>query len=176
MHVHDRTRRLCNRICPPSACAACGRGIRCASSLTRARLYLNPSLIRDSYHTRAPLHARGDENAMATTAAQKKSIRRRTVAYASALPDTTIKAYVWIPDQDPIAIVQIAHGMAEYAQRYDDFARFLACNGFLVCANDHIGHGGSCPSERWGNSSRERRRDHDRRHADAPPEDETGQR
>lgn len=99
---------------------------------------------------RTTLLTRGDENVMVMTTAQKKSIQRRTVAYASALPNTTIKAYVWIPDQDPIAIVQIAHGMAEYAQRYDDFARFLACNGFLVCANDHIGHGGSCPSERWG--------------------------
>ena len=38
-------------------------------------------------------------------------------------------------------VVQIAHGMAEHAQRYDRFASFLTQNGFAVLANDHRGHG-----------------------------------
>lgn len=51
----------------------------------------------------------------------------------------------------PRAIVQIVHGMAEHIERYDDFARYLAARGFAVCANDHIGHGGSVSSpDRWG--------------------------
>ncbi|MBR3861022.1 MAG: lysophospholipase [Oscillospiraceae bacterium] len=40
-------------------------------------------------------------------------------------------------------LVQIAHGIAEYAARYDAFAAFLADHGFLVVANDHLGHGQS---------------------------------
>ena len=40
-------------------------------------------------------------------------------------------------------VVQIAHGMCEYFGRYDAFARFLADNGYIVCGNDHLGHGGS---------------------------------
>jgi len=44
-------------------------------------------------------------------------------------------------DGAPHAIVQIAHGVGEYALRYDAFARVLAANGFAVYADDHRGHG-----------------------------------
>ena len=50
------------------------------------------------------------------------------------------------PDGAPVApraIVQIVHGMCEHMGRYDEFARFLARNGFAVCGEDHIGHGES---------------------------------
>ena len=53
------------------------------------------------------------------------------------------------PDGAPRGIVQIAHGIAEHVERYDGFAEFLAEHGFLVVANDHLGHGKSIhdPSE-----------------------------
>lgn len=44
---------------------------------------------------------------------------------------------------NPKAIVQIAHGMSERSERYKDFMLFLAGNGYVVCANDHLGHGRS---------------------------------
>lgn len=48
----------------------------------------------------------------------------------------------WLPaDETPRAVVQLAHGVAEYVDRYDDFARFLASNGYVVVGNDHLGHG-----------------------------------
>lgn len=47
------------------------------------------------------------------------------------------------PDTAPRAVIQIAHGIAEHVERYDDFMRFLADNGFIVYANDHLGHGKS---------------------------------
>ena len=51
-------------------------------------------------------------------------------------------AKVWLPeDGTPRAIVQLVHGVAEYVGRYDHFARFLAGHGFLVCGEDHLGHG-----------------------------------
>jgi len=43
--------------------------------------------------------------------------------------------------QPPIAVVQIAHGMAEHSGRYHEFANFLVSHGFVVYANDHRGHG-----------------------------------
>lgn len=52
-----------------------------------------------------------------------------------------ITFFCWLPEEDPIAIVQISHGMAEYAERYDDFAKFLNKNRIAVYANDHRGHG-----------------------------------
>lgn len=55
-----------------------------------------------------------------------------------------IRTLIWEDDElTPIGIVQLTHGMAEHIARYDDFARFLASNGFVVCGNDHLGHGKS---------------------------------
>lgn len=43
--------------------------------------------------------------------------------------------------------MQIVHGIAEYARRYDPFARYLTARGFLVVAEDHMGHGQSVNGE-----------------------------
>jgi alpha-beta hydrolase superfamily lysophospholipase len=61
----------------------------------------------------------------------------------------TIVYYEWAPAENSSvkAIVQIAHGMAEHAQRYDRFASFLVKNGFAVFANDHRGHGKTAGSQ-----------------------------
>lgn len=47
----------------------------------------------------------------------------------------------WEPVGAPVAIVQIVHGVAEHAARYEEFASYLVSNGFLVVAEDHMGHG-----------------------------------
>ncbi|MFC0598147.1 alpha/beta fold hydrolase [Streptomyces palmae] len=58
-----------------------------------------------------------------------------------------LATYTWLPaDGRPRAIVQIAHGAAEHALRYDRFARHLAEAGYLVLASDHRGHGATAPS------------------------------
>lgn len=49
----------------------------------------------------------------------------------------------WTPEGEPRAVFQIVHGIAEHIERYDDFARYLAKHGFLVVAEDHMGHGQS---------------------------------
>ena len=48
---------------------------------------------------------------------------------------------LWEPEGAPRAVVQIIHGIAEHIGRYDHFARFLTQRGFVVCADDHMGHG-----------------------------------
>lgn len=45
------------------------------------------------------------------------------------------------------AVIQIAHGMAEHKERYDEFATFLAENGYAVFVHDHLGHGESVDSK-----------------------------
>lgn len=49
----------------------------------------------------------------------------------------------WHPDSEPIGVVQILHGMAEYGERYEDFAKFLSKNGYAVYTHDHRKHGKS---------------------------------
>ena len=50
---------------------------------------------------------------------------------------------LWKPEGEPKAVVQLIHGIAEHIGRYDDFARFLNAHGYVVAADDHMGHGGS---------------------------------
>lgn len=52
-----------------------------------------------------------------------------------------LHVYVWEPKENPVAILQISHGMVEHLGRYDEFARFLADRGIIVIGNDHLGHG-----------------------------------
>ena len=54
---------------------------------------------------------------------------------------TTVHAEEWLPEGKPKAVLQIAHGVAEYVGRYNDFATFLAENGIAVVGEDHLGHG-----------------------------------
>ena len=70
-------------------------------------------------------------------------IKKENIKFLSSDNKTEINAYKWIPESNYKGVVQITHGMAEYIDRYDDFARFLAKNGFLVIGHDHLGHGKS---------------------------------
>lgn len=45
------------------------------------------------------------------------------------------------------AVIQLVHGMAEHILRYQDFAVYLAKRGYIVCGNDHAGHGLSVENE-----------------------------
>lgn len=55
---------------------------------------------------------------------------------------TDIFVYNWVPENIKVkGIVQISHGMAETAHRYERFARSLTNRGYIVYANDHRGHG-----------------------------------
>ncbi|CAM5672401.1 hydrolase [Streptomyces spiroverticillatus] len=65
-----------------------------------------------------------------------------TPGTATAHDGVQIATYTWLPDSGrPRALVQIAHGAAEHAQRYDRFARHLLSHGYGVLASDHRGHG-----------------------------------
>ena len=47
------------------------------------------------------------------------------------------------PNKEIKAIVEIAHGMNEHKERYIDFMKFLAKNGYASFIHDHRGHGKS---------------------------------
>ena len=62
---------------------------------------------------------------------------------------TQLHAVTWAPapDESPVrAALILAHGMVEYIDRYDGFARALAARGFVVSGHDHLGHGLSAAS------------------------------
>ena len=53
-------------------------------------------------------------------------------------------------DAAPRAVLQLVHGVSEYVGRYDHFARFLAEHGFVVCGEDHLGHGLTVDDGKYG--------------------------
>lgn len=72
--------------------------------------------------------------------------------FLSADGKTQIHAKRWIPDSGEYkGILQIAHGMIEYMERYTAFAQYLTNEGYMVVAHDHLGHGDSVTStDDWG--------------------------
>ena len=72
---------------------------------------------------------------------------REDFTYLSTNGTTQIHGIRWIPDGEPVAVLQLVHGMVEFIARYDNFAKYLCDNGFLVIGHDHLGHGQSVMSE-----------------------------
>ena len=69
-------------------------------------------------------------------------------SFLSADGKTRVHACLWRPEGVACkAIVQISHGMCEYVQRYDHWARRFCEQGYIVCGNDHLGHGLTAPDE-----------------------------
>lgn len=78
---------------------------------------------------------------------RRDTVTLEEASFLSADGRSTISVRVWLPEgaraARPRGVVQVIHGMAEHVGRYDEFARFLAGRGYLVCGDDHIGHGRS---------------------------------
>lgn len=71
-------------------------------------------------------------------------IKKQEFYFESRDREHKIHAVRWMPETEkPVCIVQIVHGMAEYIDRYDEFAAYLAGKGVLVVGDDHLGHGKS---------------------------------
>lgn len=74
-------------------------------------------------------------------------MRKEEFKFRSTSNVCDIRYVRYIPDGEIKAILQIAHGMQEFIDRYDAFAEFMCSKGYLVTGNDHLGHGGSINSK-----------------------------
>lgn len=72
---------------------------------------------------------------------------KRDFTYPSRDGLTQIHAVEWKPEGEVKAVLQMCHGMVEYIDRYDAFAKFLNGHGYYVVGNDHLGHGESVQRE-----------------------------
>ena len=65
--------------------------------------------------------------------------------YDSRDGKSKLHAVRYVPDnaEKIRCVVQIVHGMAEYIERYEEFAGFLTARGCVVTGEDHMGHGKS---------------------------------
>lgn len=76
------------------------------------------------------------------------NIIRDEYTFKSATQISDIYVRSWCPENTEIkAVLQIAHGMAEYGERYAELASYLCEAGYAVIINDHAGHGRSVSSK-----------------------------
>lgn len=66
--------------------------------------------------------------------------------YFNSHDNEKIFLHTWEDVENPIGVIQIFHGMAEHAARYDHFAKYLNSKGYIVFADDHRGHGKTAES------------------------------
>ena len=68
---------------------------------------------------------------------------KREFQYPSRDGVTQIHAIEWEPEGEIHAVMQLCHGMVEFIDRYDAFAKYLNEHGIYVVGHDHLGHGKS---------------------------------
>jgi alpha-beta hydrolase superfamily lysophospholipase len=62
-----------------------------------------------------------------------------------------VQAWIYTPVRKPRAIVQVVHGLGEHSRRYLHLILKLNEAGFVVSADDHVGHGKTAVlSNTWG--------------------------
>ncbi|MEE0981707.1 MAG: alpha/beta fold hydrolase [Acutalibacteraceae bacterium] len=73
---------------------------------------------------------------------------RKEYTYPSVTGVADIFARSWAPENGEIkAVFQLAHGMAEHGERYEEMAAYLCEQGYAFIMNDHVGHGRSINSD-----------------------------
>jgi alpha-beta hydrolase superfamily lysophospholipase len=72
-------------------------------------------------------------------------MKKEEFFYDSRDGKSQLHAVRYLPDEPEKirGVVQIVHGMAEYFERYEEFAQFLTDRGIVVTGEDHLGHGKS---------------------------------
>ena len=70
-------------------------------------------------------------------------MRRYSGHYKSSNGVNNIAFNVTVPDGKPKGIVQLAHGMCENSLLYLHMMEYFSAHGYIVCANDFLGHGRS---------------------------------
>lgn len=63
------------------------------------------------------------------------------ISFASANDRDTVKGWIYTPLDKPRAVVQLVHGFGEHSRRYLHMIDKFIEAGFVVAADDHIGHG-----------------------------------
>lgn len=74
------------------------------------------------------------------------AVTREDFTFLSADGVHAVHCFCVAPEQ-PKAILQIEHGIAEHIERYIRFAERMAAAGYAVFADDHLGHGKTAKNE-----------------------------
>lgn len=81
-----------------------------------------------------------------------KSMKKEEFYFKSRDGKTKLHGVRYVPDDSNsvCGVLQIVHGMAEYIERYEEFAEFFTAKGIVVTGEDHLGHGKSVDKAKGG--------------------------
>ena len=73
------------------------------------------------------------------------------VKFASFNGRDEVTGWIYVPAAKPEGIIQLIHGFGEHSRRYFHLIVALMDAGFIVAANDHVGHGATAiANDTWG--------------------------
>lgn len=73
------------------------------------------------------------------------------VTFPSYNERDTIYAWIYVPAAKPKGIVQLIHGFGEHSRRYLHMISSFIDSGYIVAADDHVGHGKTAiENDSWG--------------------------
>ena len=73
------------------------------------------------------------------------------VKFPSSNERDTVVGWIYVPACEPEGIVQLVHGFGEHSRRYFHMIVSLMDAGFIVAADDHVGHGATAIlNDTWG--------------------------
>lgn len=61
-----------------------------------------------------------------------------------------LQLHCWLPEEEPIGVLQVSHGMAEHGGRYQHLAQAMTAAGMAVYVLDQRGHGHSAEAGSHG--------------------------
>ena len=68
-------------------------------------------------------------------------MRKEKLYFESTNGADRICYFKYSPESAPKAIFQMVHGMAEYAERYEQLAELMCEHGYVCYIHEHVGHG-----------------------------------
>ncbi|BAK44645.1 alpha/beta fold hydrolase [Eggerthella sp. YY7918] len=73
------------------------------------------------------------------------------VSFPSYNKRDEVQGWIYVPACEPMGIVQLVHGFGEHSRRYLHMIVALMDAGFIVAADDHVGHGKTAiANDTWG--------------------------
>ena len=73
------------------------------------------------------------------------------VTFPSYNERDTVYGWIYVPAARPVGIVQLVHGFGEHSRRYFHMIVKFMSAGFIVAADDHVGHGKTAlENDCWG--------------------------
>lgn len=73
------------------------------------------------------------------------------VSFASFNGRDQVQGWIYVPACKPKGIVQVIHGFGEHSRRYLHMISAFLDAGYIVAADDHVGHGKTAMiNDVWG--------------------------